>query len=302
MSTTRLRLEYVHPWPNHAGLFLARRRGRYAEHGLDVDIISDGVDRGDAAELLARGEYDFASLRLGQLLQHQSDGPRFIAVATFNQSQLGAVITTPDRGIRGFADLEGKTIAIPPANRLIKSLQEAIEAAGADFSKVRIANPGEWEPDIRAVEQGQFDAVVNVKAWEPYQGVTPHDQVVILDFDSLGVVPHHSYYLTVREDLLKRNPELVRAFLSATDYGYREAIADEDAAVAAMQVPLAHIDPKIIRSSLRKIRPSWTNSEGRWGVINLELVTSYTDWLVTGGYAEERIPAETFATNEFLPA
>ena len=30
MPVTRVMLEYVHPWPNHAGLFLARRNGGFA--------------------------------------------------------------------------------------------------------------------------------------------------------------------------------------------------------------------------------------------------------------------------------
>ena len=41
MPVTRVMLEYVHPWPNHAGLFLARRNGGFARAGLDVELISD---------------------------------------------------------------------------------------------------------------------------------------------------------------------------------------------------------------------------------------------------------------------
>ena len=64
MPVTRVMLEYVHPWPNHAGLFLARHNGGFARAGLDVELISDGYDRGGAPAMLARGEYDVASLRL----------------------------------------------------------------------------------------------------------------------------------------------------------------------------------------------------------------------------------------------
>ena len=63
--------------------------------------------------MLARGEYDVASLRLGHVLQSRSTGVPFVAVATLNQRQLGAVITTPATGISRFADLEGKTVARP---------------------------------------------------------------------------------------------------------------------------------------------------------------------------------------------
>lgn len=106
MPVTRVMLEYVHPWPNHAGLFLARHNGGFARAGLDVELISDGYDRGGAPAMLARGEYDVASLRLGHVLQSRSAGVPFVAVATLNQRQLGSVITTPATGISRFADLD----------------------------------------------------------------------------------------------------------------------------------------------------------------------------------------------------
>lgn len=53
----KVRLEYVHPWTNHAGFYLARARGLYAERGLDVDFISGDFYRGDPACLVERGEF-----------------------------------------------------------------------------------------------------------------------------------------------------------------------------------------------------------------------------------------------------
>lgn len=61
MNLVRIRLEYVVTWPNHAGLFVARKKGLYADQDLDVDISWDGFDRGTPAELTARGEFQFAS-------------------------------------------------------------------------------------------------------------------------------------------------------------------------------------------------------------------------------------------------
>jgi len=302
MALTRMRLEYVHPWPNHAGLFLARHAGAFARRGLDVDLISDGVDRGDAARLLTRGEYDIASIRLGQVLESRLTRTPLVAVATLNQSQLGGLITTSATGIRRFRDLEGRTVAIPPANRLVKALDEAVTADGGDFAAVTVADPGIWEPDIRSVEQGKFDAIVNVKAWEPYQGVSAPEDVVVITFDSVGVAPHHSYFVTVREELLDRNPEFVRLFLAAADEGYHSALDDEDAAVQAMSVPLCHIDPDVLRASLRAIRGSWLAADGRWGTIRPDLVEGYTAWMKAGDFFDAPVGSTTGAfTNDFLP-
>ena len=304
MPVTRVMLEYVHPWPNHAGLFLARRNGAFARVGLDVDLISDGYDRGGAPGVLARGEYDVASLRLGHVLQSRSTGTPFVAVATLNQRQLGSVITTASTGIARFADLEGKTVAVPPVARIIHEVREAVAADGADPALVCFADPGNWEPDIRSVEQGIYDAVMNVRAWEPFQGNTPLDEVVVLEFDSVGVAPHHSYFLSVRQETLERNPEFVRSFLSAASVGYRDAMEDEDAAVEAMSWPMCHVRPDVLRASLRAIRDSWFTPEGRWGEIQEGLVTSYTRWMESGGWLEEGSSVKDLQgawTNDFLP-
>lgn len=304
MPLTRVMLEYVHPWPNHAGLFLARRNGVFARAGLDVDLVSDGYDRGGAPAALARGECDVASLRLGHVLQSRATGTPFVAVATLNQRQLGAVITTPATGIARFADLEGKTVAVPPVPRLIHEVREAVAADGGDPDLVRIADPGNWEPDMRAVEQGAYDAVMNVRAWEPFQGNTPLEEVVVLEFDAMGVAPHHSYFLSVRQDLVERNPEFVRAFLGAAARGYRDAMDDEDAAVEAMGWPMCHVSPAVLRASLRAIRDSWFTPAGRWGEVQEDLVVSYTRWMDRGGWLEEGSGVADLDgawTNEYLP-
>ena len=180
MDLTRIRLEYVVTWPNHAGLFVARKKGWYQEAGLDLDISWDGFDRGTPAELAAKGEFQFASIRLGELLETRHSDHPFVAVATFNQNQLGGVITLKEKEISRFRDLEGKTVSIPPVQRLIQMVIEAVEKDGGDFSKVKVMDPGVFEPDIRAVEKGKYDAIFNVLGWEAYQGSKPFSEVVQL--------------------------------------------------------------------------------------------------------------------------
>ena len=38
MTAVRVMLDYVHPWPNAAGFYVARERGWYREAGLDVEL------------------------------------------------------------------------------------------------------------------------------------------------------------------------------------------------------------------------------------------------------------------------
>lgn len=280
-----VRLEYVHPWTNHAGMYLARQRGLYRQQGIDPEFTSGDFFRGDPAYLLARGECDIALLRLNQLLFHQHEEASLISVAVMNQCQIGGIITNTSTGITRFRDLEGKRVCIPMGvKRLYTELEQAVTKDGGDFSKVIALDPGEWEPDIRSVERGKFDAFINVAWWEPYQGSQPFDQVVTLPFDSIDVAPHHSYYVCVRREFLDRNPEMLRSFIAATEQGYRMVREDKAAAVAALQPALCHIDPDVLAASLDAVLPSWYDADGRWGTANLDMVRSYTEWMGENGH------------------
>lgn len=304
----KVRLEYVHPWTNHAGMYLARERGLYTDRGLDVEFTSGDFYRGDPAYLLARGEYDIALVRLNQLLFHQQGESSLISFAVMNQCQIGGIITNTTTGIKRFRDLEGKRVCVPMGvARLKTELKEAVEKDGGDFSKLTLIDPGEWEPDIRSVERGKCDAFINVAWWEPFQGSLPFDQLVVLPFDTIDVAPHHSYYVSVRREMLDRNPQLVRDFAAATAEGYRMAAADPEAAVAALQPALCHIDPEVLAASLKEVTPSWFDANGNWGVANIGMVRSYSEWMAKYGHLSVPLDKALAAidnecvTNAFLP-
>lgn len=303
-----VRLEYVHPWTNHAGMYLARERGLYKDKGLDVEFTSGDFFRGDPAYLLARGEYDIALVRLNQLLFHQQGEASLISVAVMNQCQIGGIITNKSTGITRFRDLEGKRVCIPMGvKRLYTELEQAVAKDGGDFSKVITIDPGEWEPDIRSVERGKFDAFINVAWWEPFQGSQPFDQTVTLPFDSIDVAPHHSYYVCVRREFLDRNPVLVRDFVEATVQGYAMVREDLQAGVQALQPALCHIDPEVLEASLKAVLPSWFDENGNWGTADLNMVRSYTQWMGDHGHLsvglDDAIRAidNQCVTNAFLP-
>jgi hypothetical protein len=59
MTFIRVMLDYVHPWPNAAGFYVARDRGWYREAGLEVELTTHDYGRGDTLAHLSRYEVDF---------------------------------------------------------------------------------------------------------------------------------------------------------------------------------------------------------------------------------------------------
>lgn len=307
-----VRFEYIHPWTNHAGFYLARERGDYAARNLDVDFVSGDSYRGAPADLLARGECDLALVRHKDLFSHQGASPdddtALVSVAALNQCQVGGVVTRKGSGITRFRDLEGRRVGFPSAAyRLAAELKEAMAKDGGDYDKIDIMPAGAWEPDFRSIESGQFDAFVNVVWWEPFQGSGPLDQVVTLPFDSLGIAPHYSYYVCVRRETLRRNPGQVRDFIAATAAGYRAAADDPEAALAALQAPLANVNPEVIRHTLGIIAPTWFDEAGHWGPQDLDFVRRYDRWMHAQGFMTVPEDCSLAAidagavTNDYLP-
>lgn len=294
------RLEYVHPWPNAAGVYIARHERLLLDQGIDFEITFGGYDRGDPVELLARGEADLAVVPPNRLLSARAKGRRVVGVAAINQRPLEAVITTAASGITRPRDLVGKRIGLLPSPRLETFLKVIVEADGGDPDGVELVYTAGYEGDIRTVISGEFDAVINILAWEPLLGGLPPEERIVLPFSEWGGPSYHSYTWAVREDTIERNPELVTKIVKALAQGYNAALAEPERAVAALQPNLLNVHPSILRESLALVSPTWTKPGFRWGEFDLDLLTQYASWL-----ADRRLipTADTLAgavVNDFI--
>lgn len=302
MSTPQFvaRLEYVHPWPNAAGLFVARDNDLLRNKGLDFEITFGGYDRGDPVTLLARGEADLAVVPPNRLLAARAKGAGVVGVAAINQTPLEAVISTKATGISRPRDLEGKRIGLLPSARLEAFIRLIVEKDGGDPAAVDLVYTDGYEGDIRNVVSGEFDAVVNIKAWEPLLGGVPAEERAVLAFADWGAPDYHSYTYAVREDTIERNPALVQAIVDALVAGYEIARTQPAQAVIALQKSLLNVHPSIISESLSIVTPTWTTAQRRWGEFNHEILASYADWLRQAGLIPLDATLDGATTDAFI--
>ncbi len=314
MKLVRMHLDYLHPWPNQIGFFISRYKGWYREAGWDVDLISDGWERGTAGQKVARGEYHVGLVRLGELLETSPNEKPLLGCAVLNQRALEGLITLKSKGINSFKDLEGRTVGMPTTHpgydqgsvildtklenypivpRMLEMFKQAVEADGGDFSKVKIVQTHLWEADIRAVEKGYFDAIASVPGWESEQGIQPAEEVVRMRFDDVGVAPHHSYFISFQKEYAEKNPDFVKKFLEISAIGFKYAYENPDKAITEYGTTMWNVDPAVIRRSLDYMSRSWFDKAGKWGAIDPKLVEGYTKWMMAGDF--------TTATLEDIP-
>ncbi|MFF6986381.1 ABC transporter substrate-binding protein [Streptomyces sp. NPDC010273] len=302
MPHIRVMLDYFHPWPNSAGLYVARARRWYEEAGLDVELVVQDPGRGDTLEYLARGEVDFGIFPPNRLLARRAEhGQPLIAVSAINHRGLEAIQTTTSTGITRPRELAGRRIAFNPTPRGRAMVRHLVAADGGDPDAVIGVDAGSRELTVDDIVAGEADATFgNYWSWDALRGDLPEEQRLTWPVDEIGAPRYHSYLLGTNEDLLAQHPALVRDFLAVTARGYAAAAQEPDATLELLERVIPYFPRPLIARSLALIAPTWTDTDGRWGVIDETRMGPYAHWLAeNGAIPDDRDWARSF-TNGLL--
>ena len=87
----------------------------------------------------------------------------------------------------------------------------------------------------------------------------------------------HSYLLGTGAAFAAAEPELITAFLAATERGFRAAAADPELALAVARRAIPDVRPELIARSLSVLPGSWFHA-GEWGRNRNELLSDPNVW------------------------
>jgi len=298
MKKVTVILDYI-PNTNHSGMYVALNKGYYAEEGLDVEIIEP--TEGATNSLIANGVGTFGiAYQEDVTLALVADDPLpLMTVATLIQHNTSGFVTLADSGIETPADWEGKTYAGwggPGENAVIRSV---MEQAGADPDKLNlvIADGLGFESLGRACDIMWF-----FEAWDKVAaemaGVALH-YVPCNELDER--LDYYTPVIVANTKTLEEDPEMVRAFLRATEKGYEDCIADPDSAAEILHQYAPDYDAEMLRISQEILADKYIADAPAWGVMKDEVWNNYTEFMVEYGILEEAIPADACYTNAFLP-
>jgi NitT/TauT family transport system substrate-binding protein len=130
-----------------------------------------------------------------------------------------AVVVLDESDIRTPKDLEGKTVAIPTGATQFQQWPAFVKGCGLDDSKIRIVNidPAGSPP---ALITGQVPAIAGyAQGYVPSVEIRGNKKARILWYADCGVNAV-SNGIIVHNDLVKEDPELIRAFVAATIKGF----------------------------------------------------------------------------------
>lgn len=295
-------LTFVLDWTpntNHIGVYVADALGYYEEAGLKVNIIQppeDGVEL-----MVASGQGDigvsFQDI-LSQAYAEDTDLP-ITAVATILQHNTSGIMSRKYEGMDRPKGMEGHTYASWNWDIEQAIVENVVEADGGDWDKVDVI-PSTATDEVSALETGQVDSI-----WVYYGWAGVAAEVADLDIDYFAfadIDPVFDYYtpvLVANNDLIENDPETLKAFLSATEKGYRYAKDNINEATEILVEADNALPEELVSASLEYLKDYFFEKDS-WGHMYQQRWDDFFNWLYENGLITTQIPAGHGMSNDYL--
>ncbi|WIM40925.1 ABC transporter substrate-binding protein [Paenibacillus sp. PK4536] len=226
--TVKLQLKWV-PQAQFAGYFVAKDKGYYEQEGLNVEILPGGPDIVPEQQV-AGGSADIGVDWVGSLLTSQEQEMPLIQIAQIFQKSGLVVVSKKSAGINTPADLKGKKVGNWMGGNEFELLA-LFDKYGLDPNKdVSFTKQGFTMDQFLG---GELDAA-SAMTYNEYQillesGLKDSDLNVI-DMNDEGVAMLEDN-LFANKEWLDANKETAAKFVRASLKGWKDAIADPEAAV-----------------------------------------------------------------------
>lgn len=283
------------PQAEHGGFYQALAKGFYREAGLEVHIIPGGP--GAAIKLkVAKGEAEFGMMRSDDAAMAVTNGLPLVIVAATMQHDAEALLVHADDPVRGFSDLNGRTIMAPISMVWIPFIQKKY---GVKFDLIPTTyGLGAFLGDRNFIQSCYLTS-------EPYYAAQRGVAVRTLPLTDAGYDVYQS--IVCRRRLTREEPELIRAFIAASIKGWQDYLEGDPTPAHRLilarngnmtQGQLDYSRRALIEHSL--VGGQTARGE-RIGRIDLQRLQAEIELLREFKVLDKPLRAEAVATTEFLP-
>ena len=143
--------------PDHGPVILAQELGYFADHGLEVEIVTPS-DPNDPPRMVAAGRVDLAGSYQPQLHLSRHTGLPLVRVGTLVETPLTCLVVLADGPVQSMADLAGRKVGFAVAGVqevMLDAMLSHHALAPTDVEQINIG----WSISP-ALMSGQVDAVI----------------------------------------------------------------------------------------------------------------------------------------------
>jgi putative hydroxymethylpyrimidine transport system substrate-binding protein len=290
-----------YPNPDHAGIYMAQKLGYFEDAGLDVSVHTP-ADPAAPIKLLAAGRTDLAISYEPEVLLAKEQGLDVVAVGALVNRPLTSMIWLKKSGIKGIADLRGKTIAtagIPYQDAYLKTILGRAKLSPSDVKAVNVGF-GLLPAILGGRAQAMLGGFSNVEGVDlRLRGSGP----VITPVDKLGVPTYDELVLVAQRKRLEEDPQEVRLFLAALARGTAAAAKNPQATTKALLEANPDLDPKLTKAEMAATLPLLNPPSGGhpYGYMDPAAWRKFTGWMRDNGLISSLLPTGSVLSNSYLP-
>jgi putative hydroxymethylpyrimidine transport system substrate-binding protein len=291
-----------YPNPDHAGIYMAQKLGYFEEAGLDLNIDAPS-DPAAPLKLVAAGRTDLAISYEPEVMLAREKGLDVVAVGALVNRPLTSMIWLKKSGIKGVADLKGKTIAtagIPYQDAFLRTILARVKLTPEDVKSVNVGF-GLLPALVGGSAQAMLGGYSNVEGVDLRErGKDP----VVTPVDKLGVPTYDELVLVANRKRLEEDPEAVRLFLAALERGTLAAAQQPAAATKAITEANPDLEPKLAAAEVKATLPLLSAREGKqpYGYMNPQQWSSFAGWMRDNGLTQTLPEASELLDNGYLPS
>jgi putative hydroxymethylpyrimidine transport system substrate-binding protein len=290
-----------YPNADHAGIYMAQKLGYFEEAGLDVGIDTPS-DPAAPMKLVAAGRSDLAISYEPEVALARDQGLDVVAIGALVDRPLTSLIWLSKSGIKGVADLRGKTVAtagIPYQDAFLKTILARVRLAPSDVKAVNVGF-GLLPALAGGSAQAMLGGFSNVEGVDlRRRGKNP----VVTPVDKLGVPTYDELVLVANRQSLEEEPEKFRLFVAALQRGTEAAVEQPNAATKAVLEANHALDAKLTEAEVKATLPllGARTSGQPYGYMDPHAWRTFAGWMRDNGLISSLPAPGELLSNAYLP-
>ena len=287
---------------DHAAYWVALDKGYYKAKGLDV-TLENSKGSGDSIAKVDTGRADAGLADAAVVIASIGRGTTVKTVGmVFDKTPLN-IFSLKEKPLKSPKDLEGKTLGAPPGDSQRQMFPAFAKVNGIDPAKVSWVNI-EPAAKIAAVAEKRMDGVGDYSTGLPlYEKAAGQGNVVMMPWADFGF-DMYSMSIIASAKTMKERPAVLKAFLEASYMGWRDVMADPQAAMATFKKRVPEVDVDVMMPNMMiglGLMKTDRYAKNGIGWIDEKKMCDSVDLVNTYMGLPKKVECKAVFTSEFLP-
>ena len=281
-------------YPNalHTFIYTAIERGYYEEEGLKVNVQFPS-NANDALSLVSAGRAEIGLYYEHDIIQAVANqGVRVKSIGAVVQSPLNVILSLEEAGIKGPADMAGKTVGYAGTALSEALVYTMMDYVGADTSEVNMIDVG-FEL-MSSMTTGNVDATIGCLV--NHEVPQLEEEGFAVDYflvNEYGIPNYYEGVFLAGNKMIEEESDVLAGFLRASARGFADFKEDHE---ACLQILLDNqneenfpLSPTVEEKSCQTLLPLMEKEDAKFLSQSEENWQENIDWMLKMGLIDEAV-------------